>query len=248
MAVAVAGAPAVAAPDPSDPPASGPEAPTTAPTTTVPPTTTTTTTTVPLPDPGEPVHPPERGGLVPDARGGLEQLTDTLPPPTTTLPPNPCASLDVPANSGTGKRIVYSKACQRTWIIEADGTVARTYLVSGRLTWNQPTPNNPANQFEPQPRYYADPPAYYRVWSQSSYTCNIKRPYICWRYMVRFTKGPEGDNIGFHEIPINTDTGRAVQTVSQLGMALSSGCVRQAPEDALFLWRWVRDGDRVVVV
>jgi len=269
-----AGSPVAAAPTSSSSPDSTvpdstvPES--TDPTTTTPTTTTTTTTTIPLPDPGAAVVPPSAAGLPSDAdrcalptstatpitvtlpadcpRGVPEQATPTLPPPTTTVPPNPCADTAVPANSGSGKRLVYSKGCQRVWIVEADESVTRTYLVSGRLRWDQPTRNNPANNFEPAARFYADPPAYYRVWSQSSYTCNIKRPYICWRYMVRFTKGPEGDNIGFHQIPVNTKTGNTVQSVSQLGTALSSGCVRQSPDDAFFLWMWVRNGDRVVVV
>jgi lipoprotein-anchoring transpeptidase ErfK/SrfK len=172
-------------------------------------------------------------------------VTDTIPPPptTTTLPPTA-----LPSNSGEGRRVVYSKSRQRVWTVEADGTVSRTYAVSGRLTWNQPTPNNPANQFEPQPRYYSNPPAYYRVFSRSANTCNIKKPYICWRYMVRFTQGDEGDNIGFHEIPINTNTGRPVQDLSQLGTALSNGCVRQAPADALHMWNWAPVGTKVYVL
>lgn len=214
-------------------------------------TTTTTTTTVPLPVPGGAIQPPAGGDGLPDgARGNPDQATDTFPPPpttttTTTLPPDPTR---LPEETGSGRRVVYSKSRQRVWLIEADESIARTYPVSGRLTWNQPTPNNPANTFEPAMRYYADPPAFYRVTSRSGSTCNIKRPYICWRYMIRFTKGPEGDNIGLHQIPINTRTGAPVQTLAQLGQALSSGCVRQSPEDAAFVWNWAWEHTKVVVV
>jgi lipoprotein-anchoring transpeptidase ErfK/SrfK len=118
----------------------------------------------------------------------------------------------------------------RVWTVEADGTVSKTHLVSGRRTWNQPTPGT------------------YSVFSRSSYTCNIKNPDICWRYMVRFTKGPGGDNIGFHEIPRNIRTGASLQSVSQLGQALSSGCVRQATPDAQYIWGWAPVGTKVVVL
>ena len=55
-----------------------------------------------------------------------------------------------------------------------------------------------------------------------------------------------GGNIGFHEIPYQY--GRPVQTVDQLGDALSGGCVRQAPADALWMWEWAQLGTGVVVL
>ncbi len=163
-------------------------------------------------------------------RGTQVQLTPTIPPPattttTTTIPP---PTDELPANSGEGRRAVYSKSRQRTWTVEADGTVSRTYLVSGRLTWNQPSPGT------------------YHVFSRSSFTCNIKNPSICWRMMVRFTVGPDGDNIGFHEIPkVN---GKPIQTEAQLGQPLSGGCVRQATPDAEHMWAWAPVGTTVVVL
>lgn len=178
---------------------------------------------------------------VPASRLGNDfQATDTLP-----APPRPDA---LPENSGEGRRIVYSKTMQRVWTVEADGTVSRTYAVSGRRTWNQPTPNNLSATGEPEFRYYANPPAYYRVASRSAHTCNITKPHICWRFMVRFTKGPDQDNIGFHEIPTDTRTGRLLQTEAQLGAALSNGCVRQAAPDAQHVWNWAPIGTKVVVL
>lgn len=154
-----------------------------------------------------------------------QPVTDPTTATTTTLP-----DWVLPADSGTGRRVVYSKAVMRVWTVEADGTVSRTYLVSGRTTWDQPLPGT------------------YSVFSRSGYTCSIKTPAICWRYMVRFTKGPEGDNIGFHEIPIDTRTGEPIQDVSELGSALSGGCVRQATPDAQFIWGWAGIGTKVVVL
>lgn len=189
-------------------------------------TSTSTSTTVPPPL----VIDLPTGSVTPQ-RGTQAQVTDTQPPPpttttTSTLPP----SLQVPANSGEGRRIVYSKSRMRVWTVEADGTVSKTHLVSGRRTWNQPLPGT------------------YSVFSRSSYTCNIKNPDICWRYMVRFAKGPSGDNIGFHEIPTNIRTGSKLQSVSQLGQALSGGCVRQSTPDAQYMWAWAPIGTKVVVL
>ena len=56
--------------------------------------------------------------------------------------------------------------------------------------------------------------------------------------MIRFAHGGHGGNIGFHEIPIQY--GRPVQTVDQLGEPLSGGCVRQAPDDAIWMWNWAQ--------
>jgi hypothetical protein len=173
---------------------------------------------------------PNPAAVTPE-RGTQAQVAETLPPPVTTttiaLPPE----WWLPANSGTGRRVVYRKSWpMRVWAVEADGRVSKTHLVSGRATWNQPTPGT------------------YSVFSRSGYTCNITKPHICWRYMVRFTKGPDGDNIGFHEIPTDTRTGRKLQSEGELGLALSNGCVRQATPDALFIWNWTPVGTKVVVL
>lgn len=208
-------------------------------------TSTTTSTTLPLA--GAVSQIAERQ----DPQTWVTAMPTFPPPPTTTLPPDPCASTDVPANSGSGRRAVYSKSCQRVWLVEEDGTVAKTHRVSGRQKWNQPTPNNPNNPVEPRFDFYnsSNVPAYYRVASRSYYTCNINKPYLCWNYMVRFTKGgDDGDSIGFHQIPVDTRTNRPVQTLSQLGQPLSGGCIRQAPDDAKYVWNWAPIGTKVVVL
>jgi lipoprotein-anchoring transpeptidase ErfK/SrfK len=195
-------------------------------------TSSTTTTTI---DPADTVGgglpgPAQVTDIATSTRGTQVQLTPTIPPPatTTTTITIPPPSDELPADSGEGRRAVYSKSRQRTWTVEADGTVSRTYLVSGRLTWNQPSPGT------------------YQVFSRSSFTCNIKNPSICWRMMVRFTVGPDGDNIGFHEIP--KQNGVPIQSESQLGRALSGGCVRQATPDAEHMWAWAPVGTKVVVL
>lgn len=206
---------------------------TTTTTTTAPePTTTTTTTTTTVPAAPLVIELPPPPAQITPTRGTAAQVTDTLPPPpttTTTTTTLPDLSI-LPANSGSGRRVVYSKSRMRVWTVESNGAVSKTHLVSGRRTWNQPSPGT------------------YNVFSRSRYTCNINNPHICWGYMVRFTKGPGGDNIGFHEIPTNNETGYKLQSISQLGQALSGGCVRQAPWDAAYIWDWAPIGTKVVVL
>ncbi len=146
------------------------------------------------------------------------------PPPTT--PQTSAAGAGLPANSGSGRRIVYSRAQQRIWAVDANGNVAKTHRVSGRM-------------YEP----YAGT---YRVFSRSLHTYSADNPAVRWRYMVRFARGPGGGNIGFHEIP--NRNGRPLQTKEQLGLPLSGGCVRQSSDDALWIWNWAGTGTVVVVL
>ncbi len=163
------------------------------------------------------------GTLAP--RTGREQVqVEPLPPPPPTLPP----AWIVPANSGTGRRVVYSKSAQRVWIVDGAGNTIKTHRVSGRQTPLDPRPGT------------------YHVYSRSRYTYSINNPSITWGYMVRFAHGARGGNIGFHEIPFQY--GRPVQSVSQLGQALSGGCVRQALPDAIWMWNWAYIGTKVVTL
>ena len=129
----------------------------------------------------------------------------------------------VPANSGEGRRVVYSNGQQRVWLVETDGTVARTYLVSGRRNY-------------PRKGTFA-------VFSRSLHT---RSGSVRMQYMVRFTKSAR-TNVGFHSIPVDR-RGRMIQSTAQLGTPRSRGCVRQSLEDARFLWDWSTIGTTVVVV
>jgi len=132
----------------------------------------------------------------------------------------------LPADSGSGRRVVYSKDRMRVWKVEDDGSVSDTYRVSGRMS--QPAPGT------------------YKVFSKSLRTCSNASPDICMRFMVRFAHSFRGDNIGFHEIPVRN--GRPLQENDQLGQALSGGCVRQATADSVRMWEWAQIGTTVVVV
>lgn len=189
--------------------------------TTTPESTTTTSPPVALEEPEATpwvVGPAVASGDTP-ARGTQLQLT---PPP-----PRPDSPFVPPADGGSGRRIVYSKTKQTVWVYDDGNTIIKTHRVSGRQTPRDPSPG------------------VYRVYSRSLQTHSINNPSITWKYMVRFAKGARDGNIGFHEIPYQY--GRPVQTVGQLGQALSGGCVRQSVEDAIWMWNWAGIGTVVIV-
>ncbi|GAA4371524.1 L,D-transpeptidase [Nocardioides caricicola] len=131
----------------------------------------------------------------------------------------------LPADSGTGRRIVFSESQQRVWLVTKRQQVERTYLVSGSLTDNLD-------------------PGTYSVYSRSEQAWGIDDSGTM-KYFVRFTQGDTGAAIGFHTIPV--DEGKAVQTVAQLGTPQSHGCIRQKLSDAIALWEFAPLGTTVVV-
>ena len=132
----------------------------------------------------------------------------------------------LPANSGTGRRIVFAMADQRVWLVgDEDDDVERTYLVSGSLTDNLH-------------------PGTYSVYSKSVDAVGIDDSGTM-KYMVRFAHGPNAA-IGFHDIPVLD--GAQVQTPDQLGTPQSHGCIRQLRADAKALWDFAPVGTTVVVV
>jgi lipoprotein-anchoring transpeptidase ErfK/SrfK len=138
-------------------------------------------------------------------------------------PAPPPAEPGVPVDSGAGRRIVYSNGQQRVWLVEEDGTVADTHLVSGRR--NFPRPGN------------------YAVFSRSPQS---RAGSVTMQYMVRWYQSKRLA-VGFHSIPV-TRRGRPIQSEAQLGTFRSHGCVRQRLADAALLWDWAPIGTPVVVV
>lgn len=134
-------------------------------------------------------------------------------------------STELPARSGTGRRIVFSEGRQRVWLIDSEGEVARTYLVSGSIEDNLD-------------------PGTYEVYSRSRHAIGVDDSGTM-EYFVRFTQGTQGAAIGFHTIPV--DEGRPVQTRAQLGTPLSHGCIRQDRPNAIALWDFAPVGTTVVV-
>ena len=135
------------------------------------------------------------------------------------------ALLQAPAGSGSGRRVVFSEDLQRVWLVDGDGTVTRTYLVSGSVSDNLD-------------------PGTYAVYSRSEQAWGIDDSGTM-RWFVRFTRG-DNAAIGFHDIPV--DDGVPLQTVAQLGTPMSHGCIRQKEADAKALWDFAPIGTTVVVV
>lgn len=146
--------------------------------------------------------------------------------PTSRRAKHPTERHLLPPGFGSGRRVVYDISTQQVWLVRADEEVARSYLVSGS-------------------RFDQVDPGTYPVFSTSRHA-------ISWHgtetmeYMVRFTRG-DNANIGFHDIPVRTATGRAVQSLARLGTPLSDGCIRQRERDARALWEFAPLGTPVVV-
>jgi hypothetical protein len=132
----------------------------------------------------------------------------------------------LPADSGTGLRVVFSQDLQQVWLVDAQDAVKRTYPVSGSVTDNLQ-------------------PGTYSVYSRSRWAVGVDDSGVM-QYFVRFTKGPTGAAIGFHTIP--TQNGVPLQTAAQLGTPQSHGCIRQRTPDAIALWNYAPVGTKVVVV
>lgn len=133
----------------------------------------------------------------------------------------------LPANSGTGKRVVYERLGQRVWAVDENEQIIRSWLVSGS-------------------KYGNEQPGEHEVYSRSeestAWNGQAKLP-----LMIRWLKTDIGA-IGFHGIPTRVSDGGAYQTEAELGTRLSGGCQRQGNPDAAFLWAFAPVGTKVVVI
>jgi len=131
----------------------------------------------------------------------------------------------LPAASGAGRRIVFDQSDQRVWLVDDDGDVERTYLVSGSKTDNLR-------------------PGSYAVEARLRHA-NAFDGSGTMEYFVRFATGKSAP-IGFHTVPID-HSGQLEQSRDQLGSRQSAGCVRQWMDDAVALWEFAPVGTKVVV-
>ena len=133
----------------------------------------------------------------------------------------------LPADSGSGRRLVYDRAGQRVWAVDGDGQIIRSWLISGS-------------------KYSNELPGTHEVYSRSDVsTAWNGKAYL--PKMVRWLKTDIGA-IGFHSIPLHVEDNSPYQTEAELGTRLSGGCQRQAVRDADFLWDFADVGTKVVVV
>nr|WP_301539697.1 L,D-transpeptidase [Nocardioides sp. zg-DK7169] len=130
----------------------------------------------------------------------------------------------MPPGSGQGRRVVYSESRQRVWLVDGR-RVEHTYLVSGTVHDNLE-------------------PGTYEVYSRSEDAVGIEDSGTM-KWFVRFTRGPSGAAIGFHDIPVKD--GVPLQGVDELGTPTSHGCIRQRRSDARRLWDFAPLGTTVVV-
>lgn len=84
-----------------------------------------------------------------------------------------------------------------------------------------------------------------------TYHVTSHKPTSAWgdkhfQYFTIFTKTAKGNNIGFHAIPRDSKGNEVGK--SELGKAVSAGCVRLEAENAKFLYDWAVNGTRIVVV
>jgi len=132
----------------------------------------------------------------------------------------------LPENSGSGYRVVYDRAGQRVWAVDADERIIRSWLVSGST-------------------YANEIPGTHQVYSRSEVsTAWNGKAYL--PNMIRWLKTERGA-IGFHGIPTKVSTGEVYQTSDELGTRLSGGCQRQHNLDASFLWGFAPVGTPVIV-
>jgi peptidoglycan hydrolase-like protein with peptidoglycan-binding domain len=133
----------------------------------------------------------------------------------------------LPADSGSGKRVVYDRKGQRVWAVDEQEQIVRSWLVSGSKYGNE------------QPGVHT---VYSRSEESSAWNFQARLP-----LMIRYQKTAIGA-IGFHGIPTHVSDGSPYQTEDELGTRLSGGCQRQANADAAFLWQFAPVGTTVVVI
>ena len=170
---------------------------------------------------------PDEASLVvhtpPSASGAVDLLGYPLSLVATSGPDAP----PLPPDTGTGKRVVYSRSGQRVWAVDKNNRVVRSWLVSGS-------------------KYNNEVPGVHEVYSRSEVS-------TAWNgkaflpHMIRWLKTDIGA-IGFHAIPRHVADGSRYMKDSELGTRLSGGCQRQADADANFMWDFAQIGTKVVVL
>ena len=166
-----------------------------------------------------------------------DMLVVRTPPPPENTPDStgyylsPVASMGadappLPDDSGSGRRVVYDRAGQRVWAVDANEQIVRSWLVSGS-------------------KYSNEAPGTHTVYSRSEMS-------TAWNgqaflpNMIRYQQTEIG-HIGFHGIPRHVSDNSVYQTTEELGTRLSGGCQRQHDLDAEFLWSFADVGTTVVV-
>ena len=152
----------------------------------------------------------------------------TEAPEETTIPAPQYSLSAVPDISGSGQRIVVANAANMLWVVASDGSIVKSWLVSGRD--GVPYPGT------------------YHTMSKARYTHGILgHEDISMEYATRFAISPNRKNtLDFHAIPVQN--GRPMQSESQLGSFQSGGCVRMTMDHAAWIFNNIPLGYKVVVL
>lgn len=170
---------------------------------------------------------PDEDSLVVRTPPPAEGAVDLMGMPLSSVASAGADAPPLPENSGSGRRLVYSRDGQRIWAVGDDGQIIRSWLVSGS-------------------KYNNETVGTHKVYSRSEITTAWNgKAHL--RLMVRWLKTQKGA-IGFHSIPTHVSDGSVYQTEEELGQRLSGGCQRQAPLDAKFVWEFAQIGTPVVVI
>lgn len=93
------------------------------------------------------------------------------------------------------------------------------------------------------------PTGTFKVFSKSAQAYYSPSPNERMKFMTRFTKGREGDNIGFHGIPYKVTKNGDIPFYTPLGIApVSHGCIRMRVADAKWVFENMKLGSVVAVV
>lgn len=133
----------------------------------------------------------------------------------------------VPADSGSGRRLVYERMGQRVWALDENEQIIRSWLVSGSKYGNETVGTH-------------------KVYSRSDVSTAWNGKAFLYK-MVRWLTTDIGA-IGFHALPVRVSDGSLYQTEEELGQRLSGGCQRQANLDADFVWEFAQIGTPVIVI
>ena len=169
---------------------------------------------------------PDEQSLVVHTPAPPAGAVDAMGYPLSSVASTGASAPPLPANSGSGRRVVYDRAGQRVWAVDKNNNVIRSWLVSGS-------------------QYNNEVPGTHKVYSRSAVsTAWNGKAYL--PKMIRYYQTKIG-HIGFHAIPLKVADRSVYQTEAQLGTRLSGGCQRQANLDAAFLWDFAQVGTPVVV-
>lgn len=180
-------------------------------------------------------------GVPAGAEPGSDTVPPVSPPATDTAPPTSAAPVS-PTTTTAPRPMPARRPKVRiaSVVVDLDTQTAFVYARSRRLITSIPVSTG---------LWDSTPTGSFRVFSKSAQTFYTPSPDEKMRWMVRFTKGRQGGNIGFHGIPYRVTEQGEVPFPTPIGRAPSShGCVRMRVPDAKWLFDNIDVGTPVRVV